>query len=624
MAKTILELFRTKPIGDSGKTAQQTYGVRNSKDIGIQTSSVVLNNSSVYAINLVRRGIGIRRGESVAEQELTGIRPLYVLSSPFIYGTDIKRITEQRTSQVEGMKSGANGGGGSDGVIGQALNRVGSEVRKTAQKLGVKFPSDLNPTSYYEQLDVKNKSEIPKILSKIKGDAAGNLAGQILSQPQTPSQLVKTGTGAALSFVKKKVQGFLIGERSTTGFAKGDNRIDKPTQTINYGSDTNGINIQAQLGDVIDAGGMSYSKTIENIVPIDTIKPSSLQKTIDFVDGSDEGEYSLANKIDAVLLETWDTDSDGSKRRKIQSNDNNYSKVNGPNGVVLNPTFTDPLIEQESIENSFGTPDNPYSLYTKSKNAEKIAKIQDFDKNRDFANKITKFTRLEVERGKKILSQRGFGEGTRTKNGTVVSNDPYRDVINLSSVFDSDENNTILGDNVDDLNFIPLKFTLISNNRTVHFRSSIDGISETFSPSWDSAKFIGNPFSYYTYSGIERSVSFNLKVMATSANELKSNWERLSFLSSLTYPAAYQTDTSYIIPPFIKFTLGDMYKGKEGFIESLSYAVDDVAGWEIGLNSGMEKYKLPKKIDVSLTIKFVETRNNTSDYKKLYSFGPVS
>jgi len=618
MAKTLLELFRTKPMGDSGKTAQQTYGVRNSKDIGIQSNSIVLNNSSVYGINLVRRSLGVRRGESVAEQELTGIRPLYAISSPYIYGTDTKRITDQRTSQVESMKSGANGGGGTDGVIGQALDKAGAQLRNTAKKLGVIFPSDLNPTSYYEKLNVKNKSEIPSIISKIKGDAAGNIAGQVLSQPQTPTQLVRSGAGAALSFAKKKVQGILIGERSTTGFAQSDSRIDKPTQTINYGSDASGINLQAQLGDVIDAGGTSYSKTIETLAPIDTIKPSSLQKTIDFVDGSSEGEYSLANKIDAVLLETWDTDSDGSKRRKVQSNANNYSKVNAPNRGVLNPTFTEPLTEQERIENSFGTPDNEYSLYTKSKNDEKIAKIQDFALNRDFAKNITKFTQLEVGRGKKTLTQRGFGEGFKTKSGAVRGGDLYKDDINLSGVVD--EGNTEL----DELNFIPLKFTLISNKKTVHFRSSIDGISETFSPEWDPAKFIGNPFNYYTYSGIERSVAFNLKIMATSANELKNNWERLSFLASLTYPADYQSTTSYIIPPFIKFTLGDMYKGKEGFIESLSYTADDVAGWEIGLNRGMEKFKLPKKIDVSLTIKFVESRSNTSDYKKLYSFKPVS
>jgi len=622
MAKTLLELFRTKPIGNGGKTAQQTYGVRNSKDIGIQSNSIVLNNSSVYGVNLVRRTLGIGRGESVAEQELSGIRPLYTISSPYIYGTDTKRIEEQRTSQVENMKSGANGGGGSIGDIGQALDRVGSEVRNAAQKLGVKFPSDLNPTSYYEQLEVKNKSQIPTILSKIKEDSAGNLAGQVLSQPQTPSQLIKTGAGAALSFAKKKTQGVLKGERSTTGFAQGDDRIDKPTQTINYGSDAGGINVQTRLGDVIDAGGMSYSKTIENIVPIDTIKPSSLQKTIDFVDGSDEGEYSLANKQDAVLLETWDSDTDGSKKRAIQSDSNNYSKVNGPNGVVLNPTFTtSPVTPTPS---SFPEPDtNKYSLYTKSINADKVGRVKDFNNVRGFSSEITKFT--EIESDKIDLTKRGFGQSTRLLNGRVVGSNPFGDRLNESGVFNSDENNIVWnGKSADELNFIPLKFTLIYNKKTVNFRSSIDGISETFSPTWDSAKFIGNPFNYYTYSGIERSVSFNLKVMATSATELKKNWERLSFLSSLTYPAAYQSDTSYIIPPFIKFTLGDMYKGREGFIESLSYTADDVAGWEIGLNDGMEKFKLPKKIDVSITIKFVETRDNTSEYKKLYSFGTVS
>jgi len=542
MAKTLRDLFKNKPLPNhDGKTAQEVYGVRNSKDIGIQTNSIILNNSSVYVVNLIRRGISFPRDENLFEQETTGIRPLYALSSPFIYGTDIIRMTTKTNPQTETMKDSANGGGGTEGPITKQLNSAKGKLTEAAKKLGAEFPSDLNPTTYYEKLKVDDKSKIPSIISQIKKDGAGNIAGKILSQPQTPSQLVRSGAGAALSFVKKKVQGLLIGERSTTGFSTGGNQRKRGEKTgistINYGSDTNGINIQTELGDVIDASGMSYSKTINRPQPIE-VEKTPLNTSLNFTDGEDEGEFSLAAKTPNVLL-------------------------------------------------------------------------RDFDNKRSVSREITRFTKIKAN--EKILTKRGFGEGTRTE-----------DVINLSTVFPSDENNTILGDNVDDLNFIPLKFTLISNKRTIHFRSSIDGISETFSPSWDSAKFIGNPFSYYTYSGIERSVSFNLKVMATSANELKRNWERLSFLSSLTYPAAYQTDTSYIIPPFIKFTLGDMYKGKEGFIESLSYTVDDVAGWEIGLNSGMEKFKLPKKIDVSLTIKFVESRNNTSDYKKLYSFGPVS
>ena len=624
MAKTLLELFRTNPLPTKdGKTAKEAYDIRNSKDIGIQTNSTILNNSSVYAVNLIRRNLGFRKREMGIEQELTGIRPLYAISSPFIYGTDIIRMTTKTNPQTETMKNSANGGGGVEGPITQQLNSAKGKLRDAATKLGVEFPSDLNPTSYYEKLEpIKNvQGDYPKTLKSINEGAAGNIAGQLLSQGQTPSQLVRSGAGAALSFVKKKAQGVLIGERSTTGFAVGGDRISK-FQTINYGSN-NDINLQAELNDVIDAGGTSYSKTIERTEPIEVSNPTSPLKTsLNFTDGEDEGEFSLANKTSAVMLGTWELDSDGSKKRSEQSDDNNYSKINGPNGEIFNPTFTDTLPSQQRVENSFGTPDNEYSLYTKSKNAEKIAKIQDFDKKKDFSKNITRFTKIKAN--EKTLTKRGFGEGTRTENGTVISSDPYRDVINLSTVFPSDENNTILGDSVDDLNFIPLKFTLLYSKQTIHFRSSINGVSETFSPTWDSAKFIGNPFSYYTYSGIDRSVTFNLEIMANSPNELKSNWERLSFLASLTHPAAYESSTSYIIPPFIKFTLGDMYKGKEGFIESLSYTFDDNAGWEIGLNKGMENYKLPKKIDVSITIKFLLSRNNTQDYKKFYSFKPVS
>ena len=36
-------------------------------------------------------------------------------------------------------------------------------------------------------------------------------------------------------------------------------------------------------------------------------------------------------------------------------------------------------------------------------------------------------------------------------------------------------------------------------NEVTNFRGTITGLSETISPSWDSAKFSGNPFDFYTY-----------------------------------------------------------------------------------------------------------------------------
>jgi len=163
---------------------------------------------------------------------------------------------------------------------------------------------------------------------------------------------------------------------------------------------------------------------------------------------------------------------------------------------------------------------------------------------------------------------------------------------------------------LDDYDFIPLKFWSVSRKAAVNFRAIISGLSETFSPTWDNNRFVGNPFNFYTYNTIERSVSFNFKVYSLSYNEHIAAWQRLSFLSSLTYPQDYISGMA-VVPPFITFTLGDMYNAKEGFIESLSYTIDDNTPWEIGLDADTKNWKLPKIIDVNITIKMVETVGST-------------
>jgi hypothetical protein len=81
-----------------------------------------------------------------------------------------------------------------------------------------------------------------------------------------------------------------------------------------------------------------------------------------------------------------------------------------------------------------------------------------------------------------------------------------------------------------------------------------------------------------------------------------------------------------------------MYKHRESFIESLSHTFDDTTPWQTsdkettvvsdsGLitgNSGdidMKGYRLPMITDVSITIKFLESRSNTRA-KKFYTFTP--
>jgi len=178
----------------------------------------------------------------------------------------------------------------------------------------------------------------------------------------------------------------------------------------------------------------------------------------------------------------------------------------------------------------------------------------------------------------------------------------------------------------EDMDLVPFWIGLKGAESRTHFRALLSGISETVSPSWDSSKFFGNPFSYYTYSSIERSVTFSLQIYCMSKDELLKNWKRIEQLTKYTYPRfenikVGENSTELVKPPIIEFKLGDVYVNQVGFIDSLSYTFPDNGTWEI--DKGNVK---PKFIDVSVSIKFIEqpdiltnglygkTENVVSDY----------
>jgi hypothetical protein len=215
----------------------------------------------------------------------------------------------------------------------------------------------------------------------------------------------------------------------------------------------------------------------------------------------------------------------------------------------------------------------------------------------------------------------------------VATTGNYGDALNNLVTF-SEEDELKLNDYTKNLDFIPLKFYSVAKKSLVMFRATLSGFSETLRPTWESNKFVGNPFNYYTYSSIERTATFKFKVYSLSASEHIAAWQRIKFLTSLVYPQGYYSAAKYVVPPFIKFTLGDLYHKKEGFIESLTYTVDDNYSWETGLNaipgdSGngaigqkeLTNYKLPMIIDVDISIKFVESAASSNSETNLYSFG---
>jgi hypothetical protein len=142
----------------------------------------------------------------------------------------------------------------------------------------------------------------------------------------------------------------------------------------------------------------------------------------------------------------------------------------------------------------------------------------------------------------------------------------------------------------------------------MHFRSIITGLSETVSPSWSSNKFFGNPFNFYTFDSVERSVSFTLTTYCLNPSELSKMWTKIEFLTDIAYPTinSLKSKQRFITPPIIDFRLGDMYDGKIGFIETLTYTIPDNSTWETVADGAL----LPKIVEISIGIKFIETADS--------------
>ena len=561
---TLEELFKSRQLpSQGGKTAEEAYAIRNSKDIRISAADPFVNTVGMSLARLARKNLGVRGSETLLEEEVTGARLIRTASMPFIYGSDLPRLTLRSTPLLDKMREGTGGDVGGGGLLGGFISKARDFVN---DKLGI--PSGVIPTKVigFDSISKKGETQNRMIdLAEIKKSGEGSLLGKFLKGTGGGNlkTIGKQALGNAISFGKDKLRGKLFGEGGVTGFNNAGTTGLKNT-TINYGSIDNalGVTIGEPNSDGLrDAKGLMYSKTLNlNSDPesksVGATKPTNNNEPykLNFIDASEEG--GLAAKPSIVI-----------DRTIFSSNPDREGK--------------------------------------------------------SFASKI----RGPISKDDFIEKKRGMGQ--------------IADTINNTNIFEGETLTLGDGTTLDEKDFVPLKFTSIHRNKTVQFRATLSGLSETLSPSWDSHKFIGSPFSNYTYSGIERSVTFNFKVYSLNAAEHKIGWDKINFLNSLVFPQGYY-DSSAVVPPFIRLTIGDLYKGKLSFIESLSHTWDDNTPWNVtnkerkvlsddaGIITGtsekdikMEGYRLPMITDVSMTVKFLIGRNNTSG-RKFYSFEPQS
>jgi len=584
---TLEQLFKDRQLpSQGGKTAKEAYDIRNSKDIRISAADPFVNTVGMSLARLARKNLGARGSETLLEEEVTGARLIRTASMPFIYGSELPRLTLRSTPLLDKMREATGGDVGGGGLLGGLISKGRDFVN---DKLGI--PSGVIPTKVVGFSSIYKKGETQNRmidLADIKKSGEGKLLGQLLKDGGGGNlkTIGKQALGSALKLGKDKLRGALFGGAGTTGFNEASLAGLKNT-TTNYGSINNSTGVTigpADKNGIIDVKGLMYSKTFNLKLPPKFEIPMW---------GID---------LDGINSAGVDTRLGLDKNKQIDPNPNKLDFVDISDEGGLGGRYSKALKDL----------DTPNKILFSS-NPDRKGKF--------FASKIGK----EISKDDFIESKRGMLQ--------------IGDLINTQNVFEGET--LTLGENetLDDKDFVPLKFTSVHRNKTVQFRATLSGLSETLSPSWDSHKFTGSPFSNYTYSGIERSVSFNFKVYSMNAAEHKIGWDKINFLNSLVFPQGYYS-TSAVVPPFIKLTIGDLYKGKLAFIESLSHTWEDGTPWNVsnkeqtvlsnpaGMITGttdndidMKGYNLPFITDVSMTVKFLLSRNNTSG-RKFYSFTP--
>jgi len=183
--------------------------------------------------------------------------------------------------------------------------------------------------------------------------------------------------------------------------------------------------------------------------------------------------------------------------------------------------------------------------------------------------------------------------------GTSTSDNKRWDVINALAPQTSAEG---LKDDLVPFYIQPLGST---DGKFYQFRGTISGLTETFSPSWDSIKFSGRADQGYKYGTFERSVSFNFQVYATSRIDMKPMYEKLQALSTFTMPEYKGTKGYQGI--LVKMTLGDLYKNKLSFIDSLTYTISDDVAWDTNSDKS-DLGVMPMGIDVAIGFKILDDK----------------
>jgi len=116
-------------------------------------------------------------------------------------------------------------------------------------------------------------------------------------------------------------------------------------------------------------------------------------------------------------------------------------------------------------------------------------------------------------------------------------------------------------------------------DRVIVFRATIKEVSDTFTPSWETVKYLNRADPAYLYRSFERDVSLTFEIGITSRDELRTRWRSINALAGFTAPeyitSPDETFNGRMKAPLMKLTLGNMYRATPCIITNLNYTFDN-------------------------------------------------
>lgn len=567
--------------------------------------------------------------DTVIEQEVTGIRikSAVELNNPLIYGNEAIRIANKTTKSVEDMKNATGGTGGDGGLIGKGLGAItgggfgraifGGQVNSLNQardgvnsRLGI--PIAMIPTYVdgHGGLQAGIEPDTMITLGKIRNDANGTEFGKFLKQTGGGNfrTIGRNILGQGISLVKDALRDKLFGSPAGLGENAPTNGLYEYSSVNPYSTTIRNNKLNEPENDklqLLESQAKEKIDELKNKTKNLLKKNKKIDEEVEDKTTSDEESYSLRNE-------------------QLRVKDSKETNLSVPSKESDDEKKQDNL-NQETLKLPLGETAEDKSTSDESTYSETVRDQQVDDREAGTFSRIdlSKIPGNNPERKSKFFRTKG---GTADLKGTP-NNNAYDDEVGYTSTVGKasheqkgltsnsgdlinsvglpvndeykDGDVTYSKTELEALDLIPLWISGLDSSKPVFFRTIITGLTETVSPSWSSGQFVGNPYKYYTYDGVERSVTFNLNLYCMNQYEMMKNWERITYLTSKAYPSIKD---NLVYPPFIKFRLGDIYNNKTGFIESLSYTMPDTGVWETEVDGSL----LPKFIDVAMTIKFVE------------------